>query len=519
MSELSIPITINFENVDNQSDLQKCRIKVCKDGLVPSHNLYITQEAIVDAIETIFYKPLLCSYVIDGDGNKVEFKGHDIEYKEENAQYKRVYIEQPIGVIPKDCNYEFDEDGYLYVDGYIFKKYCEEVVSIIQNDGNEKDVSMETEILEESYDEKDKISYINKFKFTGITFLDGYIHQASIDGCNVQLFEKNEVFMKEFEKLIEHVNILEKEKEDFEVEKSRQEIIDKYSAFKGNENFEKIISNDKLSNDDLEKELFSLSVNDLERRIREELDSQKIIVKDYWGDSYESSKYYLDDVLTEENIVIVEDGQNWRMNYGIPYTVQGDKVSLDYNNAKRYIRGDWRPYEDGIVEPNIYVNFEETQTSIETKISENKAEFEKLQNTLTETKVNYTDLLAEKEIADNKIIELESKLNEFEKEKAQIELEQKKSDIDKSIKEFEKYSTIKGYNELFEKRYEFEENELIDKFKVFAYDNRDKIKEVKKEENFEKNSTIKIGSEPKGEEKLTEAQKRYGFDTSKYEMV
>lgn len=513
MNKLSIPITINFENVDNQSDLQKCRIKVCKDGLVPSHNLYITHEAIVNAIETIFYKPLLCSYVIGSDGNKVEFKGHDIEYKEENGQYKRVYIEQPIGVIPKDCDYEFDEDGYLYVDGYIFKKYCEEVVSIIQNDGNEKDVSMETEILEESYDEENKISYINKFKFTGITFLDGYIHQASIDGCNVQLFEKNENFMKEFERLIERVNILEKEKEDFEVEKSRQEIIDKYSAFKGNENFEKIVSNDKLSNDDLEKELFSLSVNDLERRIREELDSQKIIVKDYWGDSYETSKYYLDDVLTEENIVIVEDSQNWKMNYGIPYTIQGDKVSLDYNNQKRYIRGDWRPYEDGAVEPNVYVNFEETQTSIKTKISENKAEFEKIQKELDETKSNCTDLLAEKET-------LKTQLSEFEKEKASMELEKKKADIDDSIKDFEKYSKIDGYSELFEKRYEFEKEELITKFKVFAYDNRDKIEaNSKKEETFEKKGTVKIGSEPKNEEQLTEAQKRYGFDTSKYEII
>ena len=28
----------------------------------------------------------------------------------ENGKYKRIYIEQPIGVVPESCNYEFDEE-------------------------------------------------------------------------------------------------------------------------------------------------------------------------------------------------------------------------------------------------------------------------------------------------------------------------------------------------------------------------------------------------------------------------
>lgn len=526
MKNLSLPITVNFEenSINSQSDLQKCRIKVCKEGLVPSHGLYITQEAIEGAIETIFNKPLLCSYVIDDKGNKIEFKGHDIEYKLENGQYKRIYIEQPVGVIPESCNYEFDEDGYFCVDGYIFKKYCEEVVSIIQNDCNEKDVSMETEILEETYDEEKKISYINKLKFTGITFLDGYKHQASIDGCNVQLFEKNENFMKEFSKLIERVNKLEKEKEGFDL--SRQEIINKYSAFKNNENFEKIIKNTNLSDEELEKELFSMSNNDLERRIREELASQKIIVKDYWGDSYEDCKYYLDDVLTEENIVILEDSQNWRLNYGVPYSVEGDKVTLDYPNAKRYIRGDWRPYEDGMVEPIINPNFEEFQKKITDKITNGKTEFEKTQNELSEVKSNYTDLLAEKEVLDNKVIELEKKVSELElvskefaKHKAEDAKVEKEAEANAIFEQFQQLQSIEGYSEIFEKRFELSNDELTTKLKVFAYDNRDKIKEnPKKEENFEKKGFLKVGNDPKNKETLSEAEKRYGFDTSKYEL-
>ena len=135
-------------------------------------------------------------------------------------------------------------------------------------------------------------------------------------------------------------------------------------------------------------------------------------------------------------------------------------------------------------------------------------------------------MLAEKEVVDNKVIELEKKVSELElvseefaKHKAEDAKVEKEAEANAIFEQFQQLQSIEGYSEIFEKRFELSNDELTTKLKVFAYDNRDKIKEnPKKEENFEKKGFLKVGNDPKNKETLSEAEKRYGFDTSKYEL-
>jgi hypothetical protein len=105
----------------------------------------------------------------------------------------------------------------------------------------------------------------------------------------------------------------------------REEIISKFSALDKVEGYKTIIENTELSNEDLEKQLFALSQNQLNQFICDALCEQKII-KQYWdGESYETCKYYLVDTIPSENIAIVCECEDYDY-YGIPYSLNGDVI-------------------------------------------------------------------------------------------------------------------------------------------------------------------------------------------------
>lgn len=143
---ISLPIqNINFSEVEEQDDLKKVTLQVCKAGTVPSHGLFIENDAIVNAQESIKNKPILCAYEVDEDGNKTDFQGHEMAYKiiKNGSQYEVeiVYIEQPVGLINESCNFRMEEiNGELWcvVDGYLYSKYCNDAVRILEEANGEK---------------------------------------------------------------------------------------------------------------------------------------------------------------------------------------------------------------------------------------------------------------------------------------------------------------------------------------------------------------------------------------------
>lgn len=508
---ISLPVkNISFsDDVYEDGQLRKVTLYICKEGYVPSHQLTIEKSAIENAKDSIVNKPLLCAYEVDNDGNKTDFQGHEMKYKlikNGNAYELKVeYIEQPVGVIPESCNVRFEEvDGedWLVADGYLYAEYCGDAVRILDEADGEKAVSMEIKITETSED-SDKITHIEGFVFKGVTLL-GESRNPAISGANISNFAQSEDFATKFEELIHRVNKLEGKGGEV---LNREEILAKFEHLKGLEKFEELSSNEEITVEELEKELFSLSVNDLERKVREELKSNTFSHTDWWGDTYECQKYYLTDLLFEENIIICEDSECWYKFYGIPFTSNGDGVSIDFESAKRYIRGDWREYVEGetevisnIFEVEIQHNKEKLKTEIES--------FESTKEELNKVKANFTDIQSEK-------VELEGKVEELAKFKADFEQNQKEEEIKVVLEKFSELSVLEGFSEIVKDKFEVSKEQLEMKLKAFAYDNGVIIgKNGSAEFSTEAPKVIRTAT-PKSSE-LSEIEARYGADILKY---
>lgn len=510
---ISIPLkNVQFE-ADEQFDLKKVSLNLFSEGVVPSHGLYIEKETLESLKDTINLKPILCAYEVDEEGNKTDFMGHEIEYEliqEGNKiTIKQVYIEQPVGVL-EDSNCQITEvDGvsWLTCDGYLYNEYCEDAVRILDEGNGEKSVSIELKILD-GFDGEDNLYHIKKAHFLGVTLL-GDMYNPAIQNANITKFTQyqNEAFIKQFEKIVNNVNRLKNSKGGT-VNLKREELIAKFESLKGNEEYEKLIANTDLSDEDLENQLFSLSNKQVERAIREALSEIKVTKTNSWGESWESQKYWLEDVLTSENIAICENNENWYAYYGIPYEMQGDKAILKVDEAKRYIKGDWRLYEGD--ESEIQVNpalFEELQ-KINEKVTCEIQEKEKIQNDLDTVKADFTDL-------NSKFEEAKDELDRLQKFEAETKEKEHQEAINEVVSKFAELKDIQGFDELVQEKSKESIEELEKSLKVFAFDNGITLKKNKKNFSAKEPQLIKTNSTVSGDD-LTEAEKRYGISIKKY---
>lgn len=174
-TDFSIVYSVD-ESFDNESFL-KLRLRVCHDGISPNKT-HFTKEVMEDAKETIKNKPILAHVKYDDDG-KPTLGSHDYHVEEDRlneGEYKIIYDEQPIGVIPEDCNFtieEYDGKNYVFVDAYIWRNYSNYAEQLLEDSINTK-LSMEISIPDDkiSFNAKEKYWDISEFKFRGVTMLN-----------------------------------------------------------------------------------------------------------------------------------------------------------------------------------------------------------------------------------------------------------------------------------------------------------------------------------------------------------
>jgi hypothetical protein len=138
-------------NQSEDSQLSKMRMWIVSEGN-NKHNLPISWDAIVDAKKSLVGKPVLCSYNKYTD----QFQGHEED-------------EVPIGVFMSEEDiYEDNIDGkrWIYADCIIWKKYFPNVISVLQKQNGNTNISMEIELLEQEDDESVKL-----FSFNGVTLI------------------------------------------------------------------------------------------------------------------------------------------------------------------------------------------------------------------------------------------------------------------------------------------------------------------------------------------------------------
>lgn len=467
---ISLPIE-KYSMVNMSDDLAKVEINVYHEGYNPNGSFFETC-CFENSKESFKNKPLCCAYDYKSDGEVEDFKGHEIE-------------EQPCGVIPETNNYcikKIDDISWVNINAFIFKEYCPEAYELL-SDG--KKISMEIEVLD-GFKGNDGFYHIKQFNLLCITVLGDDYAPAMGDNATINLFKNinNDNFAMKFSEIINKAKLIADQSEGGN-KVNRNEIIAKFSTIKNVEGYNAIVENKELSDEELEKQLFALSQGQIENAIREVIKNEKII-KTYWdGEAYETEKYMLEDTLPSENIAVLWSRDDYR-NYGVTYSMEGDKANIDFSAIKRYVRGDWRVFHDGEVEVvNPISVFAEEIVGQATKEIENikgsfnaseTEEYKSLETNLNTVKAEFADLQSEKTLLDEEI----ETLRKFKLEK---DKECKESEINSILSEFVQLKDIEGYDEIVKDKFEISSDDLIKKLKVFAYDNGVIIKKQKFSKN------------------------------------
>ncbi|MFR2887401.1 MAG: hypothetical protein ACLTDM_04270 [Clostridium butyricum] len=495
---MSLPIDkYTFSEIDNST--AKVNINVCHEKANPNGS-YFELESFELSQESFKNKPLCASYQLDDDGNVEDFKEHNED-------------EKPCGVIPESNNFKIvDIDGlkWINVDALVFKDYCPEAYALLK-DG--KKISMEIEVTD-GFKGTDGFYHIKNFNLLCVTLLGDEYAPAMGKNSTITLYneEVSEQFALTFSAIINKANQLVAEYSATEGGQlmNRDEIIKKFAAFSNVEGYSAIIENDSLSDEELETQLFTLSNNQIRESIRETLSAQKII-KTYWdGEAYEISKYYLEDMITDENLVIAYSREDYKF-YGIPYTLSGDKAELNFSESKRYVIGDWRPYSEGETESTSIVEtfaneiieaakneIDKVKESFNVKETEEyktlENDLQTVQTELKDTKASFVDLQTENENLKTEKEALATDNEKLKEFKLSKDKEEKDAAIEAVLSKFTSISETEEYKNIFEKRYEFSLSDLEKELKVVAYDNGESIKNTKKFKK-ESNNSYKLDND------------------------
>lgn len=527
---ISVPIE-KYTFSEISTDLARVRINVYHNSYNPNGSFF-EDDCFENSAESFKNKPICCAYQYDDEGEITDFKEHNEE-------------EKPIGVVPETNNYsvdEIDDLKWASVDGLVFKEYCPEAYELLKEG---KKISMEIEVLD-GFKGKDKFYHIKQFNLLCITALGDNYEPAMGSDATIELFSKtdSESFATKFSAIINKANeIVDKMSTEGGKKVKREEIIQKFSTLSKVEGYKAIVENTELSNEDLEKQLFALSQNQINSAINDVLEDITTIVQRWDGSSYETQRYYLVDTIPSENIAIVCDiADNDYDYYGVPYALMGDEAELNFDNMVEYVVGDWRPYVDGdegnetddddlILVNSIKGSFakkivdkmtkkcnkQESANSEDNKNQDSpkgcqgdcsncnddmkkqcnsckktmseKIETEKEKCSLLETELD--SVKGEFVILKSNYADLETQIKSLTEEnkklkqfKADKELEFKEAQVDEVLEKYTELQAIEGYDDLVKSKFDYSLEELEVKLKVFAFDNNVTIT---KKQKFTKN--------------------------------
>ena len=153
LQNVSLATTYEIDNSFDSDRFIKMRLRICHDGINPNSSFFEV-ENMEKAKDSIVNIPILANVIFD-ENNVPQFGSHDMDIEESKiaeGEYKLIYKETPIGLIPSDCNYtieEFNDKNYVFADGYIWKSYSNYAEDIIERD---KDIKLSMEILVDSFE-------------------------------------------------------------------------------------------------------------------------------------------------------------------------------------------------------------------------------------------------------------------------------------------------------------------------------------------------------------------------------
>ena len=391
-----------------------------------------TKDSISKAIPSIYNTPIL-GYVVDElDDEEKDFKGHEHELRITDNDVKYVYAGQAYGVIPESCNprWIIKDDGtgtereYLRVDGLIWTKF-DDPIDIFTRDGT-KNHSVELTDMACGPADKNGDVPVGSFKFDGCCILsttDPKIQPAMTGSCVTANFSVEDIASQVRERLYEYQalqqnytakteNTSDEEKGDTtpmneneknpavtenavaegavenpevetpaaenavtETEPETAPANEDTASTEGTENeptaevpAENTVATEENepTTEPAENQEFSLTIMQLTDEVSSILAEQKM--PSQWDSEYMVPRYWMNDI--QDNEVIVMDYATYRL-MGIPYSMNGDNVVLDFENAKRK-KVSYADWDEGEVLSGVTAAF----TELNTKITELTKEFQ-----------------------------------------------------------------------------------------------------------------------------------------------
>lgn len=400
-----------------------------------------TKDAINKAVPTIRNTPIL-GYVVDElDEEDKDFKGHEHELRITDKDVKYVYAGQAYGVIPESCNPRWivKDDGtgiereYLRVDGLIWTKFSDPV-DIFTRDGT-KNHSVELTDMACGPADKNGNVPVGSFKFDGCCILsttDPSIKPAMTGSCVTANFSVEDITAQIRDRLYEYQaiqqnytaqndNLSDEEKGDTtpmneneiktpgveenqvpaentvaptepagnEATPPNENTVTEPAAAPAEENAAPTTEPEPApaepagtentaptENEPAAGAEFTLSANQLRDEIYNAL--LKVQVPSRWDSDCMIPKYWLTDILDSE--VIVTDSGTYQL-MGIPYSMNGDNVVLDYANIKRK-KVTYEDWDEGDVMPGLITMF----STLTDKLVELSDSFTKAANEVSEIK-------------------------------------------------------------------------------------------------------------------------------------
>ena len=431
------PISFTKKNEYSNSDFRFIDVSI--DVMHTGANLNktsFTKDAINKAVPTIRNTPIL-GYVVDElDEEDKDFKGHEHELRITDKDVKYVYAGQAYGVIPESCNPRWivKDDGtgiereYLRVDGLIWTKFSDPV-DIFTRDGT-KNHSVELTDMACGPADKNGNVPVGSFKFDGCCILsttDPKIQPAMTGSCVTANFSVEDITTQIRDRLYEYQaiqqnyaaqndNSSDKEKGDTtpmneneknpamtenavaegavenpEIEtpaaentatetESEAAPAENVASEEGAENATTEVPADNTApaeeSESAASSEFTLTANQLRDEVYNAL--LKVQVPSRWDHECMIPKYWLTDIQGSE--VIVTDSGTYQL-MGIPYSMNGDNVVLEYENIKRkkVIYEDW---DNGDVMPGLITMF----STLTDKLVELSDSFTKAANEVSEIK-------------------------------------------------------------------------------------------------------------------------------------
>lgn len=436
------PISFTKKNEYETSDFRfiDVYIDVMHTGANKNRTSF-TKDTINKAISSIANMPIL-GYVVDElDDEEKDFKGHEHELRVTDNDVKYMYAGQAYGVIPESCNprWIIKDDGtgtereYLRVDGLIWTKFGDPV-DIFTRDVT-KNHSVELTDMVCGPKDRDGNTPVSSFKFDGFCILsttDPKIQPAMTGSCITAQFSVDDITSQIRERLYEYQalqqnysaqneNPSDEEKGDIkpmnenenkttgieegqvptentatftepagnEATPPNENITTAPAAATAEENTaptmeakpapaepavtENTASTENKSATGTEFTLTTVQLMDeIGTKLAEHTHPSS------WDSEYMIPDFYFEDLMPET--VVVRCSKTWQL-MGIPYSMNGDNVVLDYENIKR-MKVAYEDWDEGEVMPGTIAAF----TTLTDKIAELSDSFTKAANEVSEIK-------------------------------------------------------------------------------------------------------------------------------------